>query len=189
LALALGCGENATEPQIAPEISQARVAAHAATEPWEESISGSGHFVTVWPAYTPDVWRTFTINAKKSPDGSVGGKAKIVLHPKEGADVVRADVVCFTVKGNTAWVGAHKRGNDPPDIAFQAVDNGGRSVDSPDQVGLYIEATVFGIPAGFALDFCEATPAMMNFGPQFGTVPISVLLSPVVGGNIQIKSR
>ena len=186
----LACTESATEPLPATDdaiLPTKTAAAPAGDEGFLEKITGSGHFVTVFPAYTPGVWRTFTISARKAGDGPVDGKAKIVLHPKGGpADVVRLTVTCFTVEGNTAWIGAHKPGNVPTDVAFQVVDNGEGSGDSPDQVGLYIEAQVFGYPAGFAQDFCDDTPEFMDFGPDFGVLPVSVLLSPVVGGNVQI---
>jgi len=153
-----------------------------------ESITGSGHFITSPLAYSPGVWRTFTINATNAANGSVDGKFKVVLHLEEGADVVRGHVICFTVKGNTAWVGAYKEGNDPPDVAFQVVDNGEGSGDPADEVGLYAEATYFGFPAGFVQDFCDEASDVMNV-PGFGNVPLAMFRSPVEAGNIQIKIR
>lgn len=186
----VACTESATDPLPATDaavILTSTAAAPAANSDMLEMITGSGHFVTVFPAYTPGVWRTFSMNAKKAPDESVDGKAKIILHPDGGpADVVRVAVSCFTVIGNTAWIGGHKPGNLPTDIAFQVVDNGEGNGDPPDRVGLYIEAQVFGYPAGFAESFCEDTPEFMDFGPVFGVLPVALLLSDVVGGNIQI---
>jgi hypothetical protein len=98
-------------------------------------------------------------------------------------------VICFTVKGNTAWVGAHKEGNDPPDVAFQVVDNGEGSGDPPDEVGLYAEATTFGFPAGFAQVFCDEAPEVMNVPGFPNPVPIAIFRSPIEAGNIQIKER
>jgi hypothetical protein len=170
------------------EIAEAKKAPASIQGPWAEAITGSGHFVTGPLAYMPDVWRTFTINAKKGRDGTVDGKFKVILHPKGGADVVTGTVVCFTIKGNTAWVGAHKDGNDPPDIAFQVVDNGEGSGDAPDEVGLYAEATYFGFPPGFAETFCDLAPEMMDV-PGFGMVPLSLFRSPIEAGNIQIRTR
>lgn len=188
LALPLSCGDTVTDPPLVADAPEARVAMDAVQESWKEAITGSGHFVTGPFAYTPDVWRTFTIHATKASDGSVEGSFQIILHPKGPVDVVRGEVVCFTVKGNTAWVGAYKEGNDPPDIAFQVVDNGEGSGAPPDEVGLYAEATVQGFPAGFAHTFCDEAPDHMNV-PRIGVVPIAIFRSPIVAGNIQIKGR
>lgn len=188
LILMAACADTPTDPAVPLEISQAKVPNVQAEKGWIESITGSGHFVTGPLAYTPDVWRTFTINTKKGADGSVDGAFKIILHPTEGADVVKGAVICFTIQGNTAWVGAHKEGNDPPDIAFQVVDNGEGSGDSPDEVGLYAEAAYWGFPSGFAQAFCDATPEVMDV-PGLGPVPLSMFRSPIEAGNIQIKVR
>lgn len=120
---------------------------------WMGSITGSGHFVTVWPAYVVGAWRNFTII------------------------------------DDTAWIGAHLDGNDPPDIAFQVVDNGEGSKADPDEVGLFVEGQLFGLPPGFANWWCDATPIEMDFGPGYGVAPVSVLRSPIVAGNVQIKGN
>lgn len=182
---AIACTEAATEPELAIEsMSLAR-----GGNMYTETINGSGHFVTGPLAYNPDVWRTFTIDAKKAHDGSVEGKFKVILHLEDGADVVKGDVICFTIKGNTAWVGAHKEGNDPPDIAFQVVDNGEGFGDAPDEVGLYAEATYFGFPAGFAQVFCDEAPDVMEVPGFEQPVPIAMFRSPIEAGNIQIQQR
>lgn len=188
LAVPLACADSVTDPPLAPDTPETTALMDRVGGPWTEAITGSGHFVTGPLAYTPDVWRTFTINAKKSSDGSVDGSFQIILHLRDGVEVVRGDVVCFTIKGNTAWVGAHKDGNDPPDIAFQVVDNGEGSDDTADEVGLYAEATYWGFPAGFADTFCDDAPDYMDL-PGFGVVPISMFRSPIAAGNIQIKVR
>jgi hypothetical protein len=172
---------------MAPELSEGRVLSDRVKNPWKESITGSGHFITGPYAYTPDVWRTFTLNAKKSWDGSVDGKFQVILHLKDGADVVRGDIVCFTIVGNTAWVGAHKDGNVPPDLLFQVVDNGEGAGDPPDEVSLYAEATYFGFPAGYAQTYCDETPLVMTVPGFPNPVPISLFRSPIEAGNIQIK--
>jgi hypothetical protein len=188
LSLTLACADTVTQPETALDISEAKVMKDGIRQPWFESITGSGHFVTGPLAYNPGVWRTFTINAKKASDGSVDGKFKIVLHIEDGANVVKGEVICFTVIGNTAWVGAHKEGNDPPDIAFQVVDKGEGFGDSPDEVGLYAEASYWGFPAGFAQTFCDLAPEMMDI-PGMGLVPIAAFRSPIESGNIQIKVK
>jgi len=127
--LAIACSESPTAL-----VDDATLLASLSGGQWTESITGSGHFITGPLAYNPGVWRTFTMTASKALDGSVDGKFKVVLHLEDGADVVRGRVICFTVKGNTAWVGAHKEGNDPPDVAFQVVDNGEGSGEAPDEV-------------------------------------------------------
>ena len=188
LFLALGCADRVTNPPMTPDALETKGKADRIQGPWTESITGSGHFVTGPYAYTPGVWRTFTIKAQKDSNGSVDGRFQIVLHLKDGVDIVRGEVVCFTVVGNTAWVGAHKDGNDPPDIAFQLVDNGEGSGDPPDEVGLYAEAAYWGFPAGFAHTFCNETSEVM-FVPGLGTVPLAMFRSPIEAGNIQFNSR
>ena len=186
----LACTDVVTEPEPAPDIAKSTKVMAGGGRTYTESITGSGHFITGPLAYTPGVWRTFTMTAKKAQDGSVNGKFQVNLHLEDGpADVVRGTLSCFTILGNTAWVGGHKPGNDPTDVAFQVVDNGEGSGDPPDQVGLYLEAQFFGFPAGFAQDFCDDTPEFLDFGPPYGVAPIAVLLSPVEGGNIQIKAK
>ena len=66
----LACTDSATEPD--PVVESINLARGGNT--YMEAITGSGHFVTGPFAYTPDVWRTFTITAKKAQDGSVDGK-------------------------------------------------------------------------------------------------------------------
>jgi hypothetical protein len=190
LLLVLACADTVTEPQMALEISAAKVAQTDVGGPWVESITGSGHIVAPPFVYTwPDAWRTFTINAKKSADGSVDGRFQVIFHPKgHRADVVRFSVICFTIEGNTGWVGAHKEGNDPPDIAFQVVDYGEGSGDPPDEVGLYAEAAYWGFPAGFAQAFCDETPELIDL-PGLGVVPLSIFRVPIVAGNIQIHTK
>lgn len=188
LGAPLACADVVTDPPLAPDAPETTVLMDRAQKLWSEAITGSGHFVTGPLAYTPDVWRTFTINARKASDGSVEGRFQIILHLKDGVDVIRGDVVCFTIKGNTAWVGAYKDGNDPPDIGFQVVDNGEGSGDPPDEVGLYAEAVYWGFPAGFADTFCDDAPDSMEF-PGYGVVPLSLFRYPVAAGNIQIKGR
>jgi hypothetical protein len=79
-------------------------------------------------------------------------------------------------------------GNNPPDIAFQVVDNGEGAKAPPDKVGLFVEGQLFGLSAGFAQRFCDDTPEFLSeMPPPYNTVPIWALLSDVVAGNIQTK--
>jgi hypothetical protein len=168
---------------------EARVAADGSHRPWTEAIKGSGHFFAN-SYYAPEgpVWRTLTINAQKFPDGSVDGRFQITLHLKNGVHISKGKVVCFAIEGNMAWIGAHKDGNNPPDIAFQVADNGEGSGDPPDEVGLYAEASHYGLPAGMAKTFCEETPDVM-FIPGLGDVPVAMFRFPIAAGNIQVLTR
>jgi len=111
------------------------------------------------------------------------------VHPKgEQAQVLHGSITCFTVKGDTAWVGGHRSDYEPTDMAWQVVDKGEGQSD-PDEVGLFIEAALFGYEPGFAQDFCDNTPRVLDFGLPFGELPLSILLTPIRGGNIQITLK
>lgn len=187
--VSFACSDAVTEPEMTPDGSTSVELMAGGGGKWVESITGSGHFVTKFPAYVVGVWRNFTLTAKKAMDGSVTGKYQIVVHVEDGPPTVyRGPISCFTIVGNTAWVGAHIPGNTPTDIAFQVVDNGEGSGTPPDKAGLFVEAEVFQLPAGFAQWFCDATPVFIEALPApWNQVPIFALLSDVVAGNIQIK--
>jgi hypothetical protein len=155
-----------------------------------ERISGSGHYVTPAVGLQPDKWRVFTMNARKMADGTVEGSFHRVVHSKGSApEKASGTITCFTIVGNTAWIGGHQDGADPPDIAWQVVDNGEGKGAPPDQVGLQFSAVDFPFPAGFAQDFCEEAPEGMDFGPPYGYLPLAVILTPVEAGNIQIWAK
>jgi hypothetical protein len=184
--LPLACTDSVTEPVHEYVALEAPAAAKEVHGPWTEAIKGSGHFyANSYLAPGGPVWRTLTIDAKKGLDGSVDGRFQIVLHLKDGVHISRGEVICFAIKGNMAWIGAHKEGNDPPDLAFQVVDNGEGSGGAPDEVGLYAEASYWGLSAGMAETFCEET-ADDFFVPGLGTLPLSMFRYPIEAGNIQI---
>jgi hypothetical protein len=103
--------------------------------------------------------------------------------------VRKGTVTCFTVIGDTAWVGGHRPGNDPPDVAFQVVDRGEGSGDPPDEVGTYFSADFWEFAPGFAQYFCEERPEMLYFGPVWQNQPVSLFLHPIEAGNIQIMVK
>jgi len=190
----LACADTPAEPDASPDAATlATFAANGVASSGKvvEMVTGSGHFVTQPPALDPGNWRTFSMTATKKADGSVKGSFQRVVHPDGGppTEVVHGTITCFTIIGNTAWIGGHREDLDPSDLAFQVVDNGEGSGDPPDMVGLSIEAATWGYPAGFAEEFCETTPTELDFGPVFGILPISVVLTPVEGGNIQITVK
>ena len=188
LALPLACADSPVQPTPELAMLETRVAGESSMGPWMEAITGSGHFVAT-SYYAPyPVWRTFTIEAQKKLNGMVEGKFQIILHLKDGVHVAKGEVVCFTVSGNTAWIGAYKEGNSPPDIAFQVVDNGEGHGASPDEVGLYAEASYWGLPAGMAQSFCDETPDFWSI-PGLGDVSLAFFRHPIEAGNIQIKTR
>jgi hypothetical protein len=166
------------------------VIANASSErgPVIASVTGSGHFTTRPPALSPGLWRTFTLTARKYADGSVDGTFTRVEHLADGGvRTLHGAVSCFTIVGNTAWIGWSNPGGTPSDVAWQVVDNGEGAGDPPDQVGLQLDAATFGFPAGFAHDFCADTPNALDFGPRFGVVPLSALLTDIEAGNVQIR--
>lgn len=197
LTLAVACADaGLVEPEpdtlAEPDVSPDAVLADGLASSGEvvEMVTGSGHFVTQPPALVPGNWRTFSMTATKTADGSVKGSFQRVVHPTGGgpAEVLHGTITCFTIIGNTVWVGGHREDYDPTDVAWQVVDNGQGSGDPPDLVGLHIEAALWGYPGGFAEEFCETTPTELDFGP-YGILPLSVLLTPVKGGNVQITVR
>lgn len=155
-----------------------------------EEITGSGHYTTPDVGLQPGNRRVFTLHAKKMADGTVEGSFHRVVHSQGAApEKASGTITCFTIIGNVAWIGGHLDGADPPDVAWQVVDNGAGQGAPPDKVGLQFDAVSFPFPAGFAQDFCADTPEEMDFGEGYGTLPLSVILVPVEDGNIQIRVK
>ena len=193
LTLALACNDGSiTQPdtalqpgQDAPGIATSRGAGGVV-----ELVTGSGHYTTQPPAFTPGLWRTFTMTARKYADGSVKGSFTRVVHLADGGvDKLKGPITCFTIVGNTVWIAGEAPGDNPPDILWQVVDNGEGAGSPPDQNGLHLAATTFGWPAGFGQDFCDTTPAALDFGSFGGIVPLSALLFDIESGNIQIHVK
>jgi len=70
----------------------------AGKNPVIESVTGSGHF-TRDDFHTPDVWRTFSINASRKLDGTVKGTYQIHDH---NTTMIKGKVLCFTIFDNKA---------------------------------------------------------------------------------------
>lgn len=97
-------------------------------------VTGSGHFFD--PAR--QAWRTFSINGKMMPDGSVDGTFQLRVHRTLGGGAkLHGRVTCMVIEGKRAWlagivekaVGQH----EGKAYGFKVVDNGeGRSA-APDQ--------------------------------------------------------
>jgi len=189
---AAACTDTPTQPISSQDFSP--IATVASAEPAGisgvvERITGSGHYVTPGIGVDPDTWRVFTMEALRMADGTVRGSFTRLTHRKGGPpEKARGTITCFTVIGNVAWVGGHLDGAEPPDIAWQVVDNGEGSLASADEVGLQFGPFLFPdvFEAGSAQDFCEETPDAIDFGPPYGVLPLFLLSVPVEAGNIQI---
>jgi hypothetical protein len=155
-----------------------------------ESITGSGHFTTAWPAVIPDQWRTFSMNARKYADGSVDGSYQMVTHATSGENTKAHGVItCFTVIGDKAWVGGYQPSAPAPnDVVWQVVDNGQGVNSTPDQMGLQIVASTFGMEPGLTDYFCSETPEVLVF-PGLGPMPLFMALFDVESGNVQVKVK
>ena len=188
----LACQDNMVEPTITPEASQMPTVTAAAPSGMNgvvEMITGSGHYVTPPVGVDPGNNRVFTMHAQKMADGTVTGSFIRMVHSQGMApEKATGTITCFTIVGNTAWIGGFVNEEGQPDIAWQVVDNGEGKWADPDQVGLQFDES-FGFPSGFAQDFCDNTPDELFF-PIFGiSVPLSDILVDVEGGNIQIKMK
>lgn len=188
VALALACDDGAADRGLVqPSPRMAQVGSHG---PVIASITGSGHQVTQPPALNPGLWRTFTMTARKYADGSVEGSYTRVVHLADGGvQKSEGSITCLAIVGNKAWIGGMIPGNNPPDVAWQMVDNGEGAGAAPDLVGLQLEAQVFGFPGGFAQQFCDEKPTSLDFGSFGGVLPLSILLKPLEAGNIQIRQE
>ena len=191
LFLIAGCVDNPTQPVSEPGFHESQTVVGAEVSEASsviERITGSGHYTTPGIGLNPDTWRVFTMNALKMADGTVKGSFRRVVHePGQAPQKASGTITCFTVIDNVAWVGGHVDGQDPPDIAWQVVDNGQGSKAAADEVGLQFDAVDFPFEAGFAQDFCEETPDGLDFGPLYGGwVPLFAIRAPVEAGNIQI---
>ena len=190
--VAAACTDNLTQPTTSTDTSPIPTVISA--DPMGavgvvERITGSGHYVTPGIGANPDTWRVFTMQALKMADGTVRGSFTRLTHNKgEAPEKATGTITCFTVIGNVAWIGGHLDGADPSDIAWQVVDKGEGRLASDDEVGLQFGPFLFPdiFEAGFAQDFCDETPAAMDFGPPYGVLPLSAIRVPVEAGNIQI---
>jgi len=183
-ASAVACSDGGAVQPDAPSMLLTGLGAGPAVE----MVTGSGHFTTAPPAFNPGLWRTFSMTAGKTADGSVFGTYNNLTHLEDGGVLKsHGTVTCFTIKGNKAWIGGMNPASDPPDVAWQVVDNGEGSGADPDQLGLQISAAVFGFGPGFAQQFCAETPDVIDLGPPRGLLPLSIVLFDIEAGNLQVK--
>jgi hypothetical protein len=191
LTFALACNDGAIvqpDTNLQPGQDAPGIAASSHSNGVVASVTGSGHFTTAPPAFNPGLWRTFALTARKYADGSVKGSFNRITHFADGGvEHERGRITCFTIVGNTAWIGGMVPGETPPDVAWQVVDNGQGAAADPDQNGLQLAAATFGWPAGFAQEFCNTTPTELDFGSFGGVLPLSLVLFDIEAGNIQIR--
>lgn len=190
----LACQDSGVESPLAPDTKD--IVPTIASEPAAmagvvEQINGSGHYVTPANALQPDRWRVFTMSARKMADGTVEGSFNRVVHVKGSAPERESGIItCFTIVGNIAWIGGHTDGADGSEVAWQVMDNGEGKEAPADEVGLQFGPASFPIlPVGFAQDFCDDTPAGLDFGDPYGYVPLFAIRVPVEDGNIQIRVK
>jgi len=67
-----------------------------------QSVTGGGGFYWTQPSSGVEVWRTYSLNARKYADGSVTGTFQANYH---GLWKDRGRIACFTIRGNEAWLG------------------------------------------------------------------------------------
>jgi hypothetical protein len=97
-----------------------------------QSVSGNADIDT------PDGLRRMTIQARKETDGSVNGSLT-VRQEWGNQDVLEADVTCFTIVENRAYVGAVLKAINGQPVTYYrpvrllVVDNGEGSDAAPDQ--------------------------------------------------------
>jgi len=193
-AVLMACSDIVTEPEAAPDapvLTTMTASQTAMANRVVQKITGSGHYTSPEISQSPNMRRVFTMNALKLADGTVKGNFNLRLHVpgEEAPDKSSGTITCFTVMDNVAWIGGHMDGEDPPDVVWQVVDNGQGSGAEPDEIGLMFGPFMFPtlFDAGFAQDFCDETPEGIDFGGDYGWLPLFVLRSAVEDGNIQIK--
>jgi hypothetical protein len=128
LAIA-GCAD---QPQLPAAPGEARLSAAPGSNGVAQSINGTADIDA------PEGLRRMEIHARKSTDGTVSGR--FVLRQQWGDEnTYEADVVCFTIVGNRAFVGGvlTKVNGVPYDDYFSfrvvMVDNGEGANAAPDQ--------------------------------------------------------
>ena len=95
LAIA-GCADT---PQLPAAPEEARLSAAPGSNGVAQSISGNADI------NLPLGLRRMEIHARKSTDGTVSGRF-VIRQEWDGGNTLEADVVCFTIVGNRAFVGA-----------------------------------------------------------------------------------
>lgn len=132
--LSISCSDSAA--LTAPDDGAGSIAAAKLGQSADlQSASGSGHY------HTQDgLWRTFSFNGTKKPNGTVTGRFHFRIHGAQGAGSrIWGDVTCLTIEGNRAWLGGYvtKAGNlnhIGRAHGFSVVDNGQGQGAAADQV-------------------------------------------------------
>jgi hypothetical protein len=175
--LVLACSDTTTGPAWGPDaqVSLGRAASPssaAGASAVVEAVTGSGHL------FSPgsNGWRTFTINAIKTEDGTVNGHFHWRLHHGKDGSKVSGSVICFSIEGNQAWLAvlfekAAGAGNIGKWASIWVVDNGEGQRAAPD--GLSIRWRGFPPDPWNPEEFCSEHWTDQN-------------ILPVESGNIQI---
>jgi hypothetical protein len=165
-AVAFGCGSPAADHSSAATTS-------AALSTAGQRATGAGHVVI------GDARRTFAFTAVRHQDGTVSGEAE--LFNRATGFLVHGEVICMTVIGNHAWIGAIIKQPivsfcDGTNMYFHVQDNGEGPERRTDLLSGAEACDVAG-PAAVALDlaYCESAGAIDPL-PMF----------PIEDGNIQV---
>ncbi|WP_420126273.1 hypothetical protein [Longimicrobium sp.] len=131
-ASVLALASCADHPQLPATPAEMRVSAASASNGVVQSINGNADI------QAPEGLRRMEIHARKSADGTVSGR--FFLKQRWGdEDTYEADVVCFTIVGNRAYVGGVlTKVNGVPYEEYASfrlvmVDNGEGASAAPDQ--------------------------------------------------------
>lgn len=128
LAIA-GCAD---QPQLPADPGEVRLSAAPGSDGVAQSINGNADIDA------PEGLRRMVIHARKSTDGTVSGKY-IIRQEWEDGNTLEADIVCFTIVGNRAYVGAVLTAvngvpyEDYYSLRVVMVDNGEGANAAPDQ--------------------------------------------------------
>lgn len=162
------CADNATTA-VAP--TGLHLSANSSSNGTAQSINGNADIDV--PA--PQGLRRLVIHARKETDGTVSGQFKIRQEWNGGQDL-EADIMCFTIVGNKAYVGGVLKAVDGVPynghlaLRLVMVDNGEGSKDAPDQSS-------------------QAAAAIETFQPQAFCNNASLVLPMhnLVRGNLQVR--
>jgi hypothetical protein len=153
LAIA-GCAD---QPQLPAAPGELHLSAAPESNGVVQSINGNADIDA------PEGLRRMEINAQKSADGTV--KGKFFLKQRWGdQNTYEADVVCFTIVGNRAYVGGvlTRVNGEPFDGYFSyrlvMVDNGEGANAAPDQSSQALSFQQAGQPQAFCNNASLALP-------------------------------
>lgn len=137
-----------------------------------ESISGSGHIYRDYGEFG-EVYRTFTLHAKKQADGTVKGKYQLNNH--DTGVSLNGDVLCFTLFDNSAVVIVQWRKVKGVELEWPLgyiviEDNGEDGVPAPDRISLHHDEG-------------------WEWYPEDCDILFETPLYPIVDGNFQIHVK